>query len=100
MIWSFAKQFLALLLDVLIWRCRTERAKDLEIALLRQQLRLLQRQQTRPPHLRPVDRALLAVLAHALNTVGRALRHPWHQSCLLVTPATLLRWHRELVRRK
>jgi transposase InsO family protein len=100
MIWSFAAQLLALLLDVLTLRCHTERAKDLEIALLRQQLRLLQRQQTRSPRLRPADRALLAVLAHALSAVGRAVHHPWHQSCLLVTPATLLRWHRELVRRK
>jgi transposase InsO family protein len=100
MVWSFATRVLALLLDLFTWRYRTERAKDVEIALLRQQLRLLQRQQTRPPRLRPADRALLAVLAHALSTLGRAVRHPWHRSCLLVTPATLLRWHRELVRRK
>jgi transposase InsO family protein len=89
-----------LLLDLLTARRCTERAKDLEIALLRQQLRLLQRQQTRPPRLRPADRTLLAVLAHALSILGRAVRSPWHQSCLLVTPATMLRWHRELVRRK
>jgi transposase InsO family protein len=42
----------------------------------------------------------LAVLAHTLSSLSRVVRSPWHQSCLLVTPATLLRWHRELVRRK
>ena len=39
MILSFVAQLLALLLDLLTTRHRSERAKDLEIALLRQQLR-------------------------------------------------------------
>jgi Homeodomain-like domain len=41
---------------------------------------------------RPVDRALLAALARALP------RSAW--SGLSVRPATLLRWHRQLVRRR
>jgi len=41
MIWSSVTQLLALLLDLLTTRRQEERAKDLEIALLRQQLRLL-----------------------------------------------------------
>jgi Homeodomain-like domain len=100
MVWSIAAQLLTLLLDLLVARRKTDRAKDLEIALLRQQLRLLQRQQAYPPHLRRVDRAILAVLAHTLRAVARPARHAWQQSCMLVTPATILRWHRELVRRK
>jgi transposase len=100
MIWSFVAQLLALLLDLLTPRRRPERAKDLEIALLRQQLRLLRRQQARPPRLRQAERLILAVLAHRLSPLARAARYPWHASCLLVSPATLLRWHRELVRRK
>jgi hypothetical protein len=36
MAWSFAAQLLALLLDLLTTRRHSERAKDLEIALLRQ----------------------------------------------------------------
>jgi putative transposase len=44
------------------------------------------------PSLRPADRALLAALVRALP---RRRRHG-----LIVTPQTLLRWHRELVRRK
>jgi hypothetical protein len=42
MILSFVAQLLACLLDLLTTRRHSERAKDLEIALLRQQLRLLQ----------------------------------------------------------
>jgi hypothetical protein len=44
-----------------------------------------------PPRLRPVDRALLAVAARALP------RDRWASFCI---PQTLLRWHRELERRK
>jgi hypothetical protein len=100
MILSFVAQLLALLLDLFTTRRHSERAKDLEIALLRQQLRLLQRQSSRRPPLRPSDRVLLAGLAHRLHTLASATSQPWQASCLLVSPATILRWHRELVRRK
>jgi transposase len=100
MAWSFAAQLLTLLIDLLTTHHHSERAKDLEIALLRQQLCLLRRQQARPPRLRRADRVFLATLAHRLSTLARATRQPWHASCLLVSPATILRWHRELVRRK
>jgi hypothetical protein len=100
MIASFVAQVLTVLFDLFMARRISERAKDLEITLLRQQLRLLQRQQVHSPRLRRADRVLLAVLAKRLSTLARAVRHPWHASCLLVSPATILRWHRELVRRK
>jgi putative transposase len=66
-------------------------AKDVEIAVLRHQLRVLRRQVARPSF-RPIDRAFLAA-------AGRALpRDRW--GSFLITPQTLLRWHRTLVRRK
>jgi putative transposase len=52
---------------------------------------VLARQQQRP-RLRPADRAFIAALARLLP---RRRRYG-----LVVTPATLLRWHRELVRRR
>ena len=45
-----------------------------------------------PPKLRAIDRVLLAAASRSIP------RDRW--SCFLVTPATLVRWHRELVRRK
>ncbi|MCA1698707.1 MAG: integrase core domain-containing protein [Actinobacteria bacterium] len=66
-------------------------SKDVEIAVLRHQLRVLRRQASRP-QLRPIDRAFLAAAARLLP------RDRW--SSFLVTPQTLLRWHRELVARK
>jgi putative transposase len=61
-----------------------------EIAVLRHQLAVLRRQVTRPRY-SPTDRMLLASLARLLS------RERW--SIFLLTPATLLRWHRELVTR-
>ena len=66
-------------------------AKDLEILVLHHQLRVLQRTAGRPK-LRPIDRVLLAAASRVLP------RDRW--AAFLVTPSTLLRWHRELVRRK
>src|SRR5829696_6287230 len=66
-------------------------AKDVEIAVLRHQLTVLRRQVARPRYT-PSDRLVLAVLARLLP------RERW--SAFLVTPATLLRWHRDLVRRR
>ena len=66
-------------------------AKDLEILVLRNQLRVLQRTAGRP-RLKPIDRVLLAAASRVLP------RDRW--AAFLVTPSTLLRWHRELVRRK
>jgi putative transposase len=66
-------------------------SKDVEILVLRHQLRVLQRRSGRPK-LRAIDRALLAAVSRAIP------RDRW--VAFLVTPATLLRWHRELVRRK
>src|SRR5450759_2658476 len=72
-------------------RDRDDGAKDLEILVLRHQLRVLQRT-AGPPRLRPIDRVLLAAASRVIP------RDRW--VAFLVTPGTLLRWHRELVRRK
>ena len=69
---------------------RSGRAKDLEIIVLRHQLQVLGRTTSRPA-LTDDDRTLLAAIAQALP---RPRRHGW-----LVTPDTLLRWHRRRVAR-
>ncbi|MGW9031354.1 integrase [Streptomyces sp. NPDC055722] len=63
-------------------------AKDVELLVLRHQLAVLQRQ-VGQPRLEPADRVLLAALSRLLP------RQSW--STFFVTPATLLRWHRELI---
>ena len=69
-------------------RSRSEREKEIEILLLRHQLLVLERQVARP-QLSQADRVLLAGFSRVLP------RRRWES--FFVTPATLLRWHRELV---
>ena len=73
---------------------REEAWKTAEILLLRHQLAVLQRQQPRRPDLDWADRALLATL---LSVIPKARRHGLR---LLVTPDTILRWHRDIARRR
>src|SRR6266702_7599241 len=64
------------------------------ILILRHQLVVLQRRQPRRPHLKWADRALLAAL---LSVIPKSRRQGLR---LLVTPDTILRWHRDIVRRR
>ncbi len=89
---SFLYWSLRRLLELVVLRFRSEREKEIEILLLRHQLRVLQRQVARP-QLTQADRALLAAFSRVLP------RRAWKRS-FLVTPATVLRWHRELVARR
>jgi len=66
-------------------------AKDAEILVLRHQLAVLRRQVGRP-RFTWSDRAVIAALAKLVS------RERW--AAFLVTPETILRWHRTLVRRR
>jgi transposase InsO family protein len=91
MFFSFLYLAVRALFGLLVRSRRGPGIKDVELLVLRHELEILRRQAGRPK-LRPVDRALLAAAACYLP----------RSSCrsLLVTPRTLLRWHRSLVRRK
>jgi len=77
-------------MQLLALLARRDAAKELEILVLRHQLAVLHRQ-TPHPRLEPADRALLAAISRVLP------RACW--SCFIVTPQTLLRWHRRMVAR-
>ena len=92
MLWSFVYLCLLRILDLVVLARRQEADKDLEIMVLRHQLRVLERQIPGRVAYRPADRALLAALGRLLP------RTRW--DALLITPATVLRWQRELAKRK
>ena len=70
---------------------RLQDEKEVELLVLRHQVKVLQRQVTRP-RLNRLDRVLLAAASRAMT------RSSW--SSFVVRPETLLCWHRELVRKK
>src|SRR4249919_2062317 len=73
---------------------RQETWRIAEILILRHQLAVLQRHQPRRPKLNWADRALLATL---LGVIPKARRQGLR---LLVTPDTIVRWRRDIVRRR
>jgi putative transposase len=70
---------------------RSDASKEAEILVLRHQVAVLRRQVARP-QLSWADRAMQAALSRLVP------RSRWPR--LFVTPETVLRWHRDLVRRR
>jgi len=79
------------LFELVVLLARSDRSKELEIVVLRHEISILRRQ-VRRPQLSWRDRLVLAALSRVLP------RRSW--AALVVTPETLLRWHRRLVARR
>jgi putative transposase len=88
---SFCYLAFGSLLRLLAARHRDAVAREAELLALRHELRVLRRQHRRPT-LTHADRAFLAALARIMP--------PDRRRGLIVTPHTLLAWHRQLIRRK
>jgi hypothetical protein len=89
----------SLLLDLIWVARRTEIDKDVEILLLRQQLRILQRKYPRSPRISRWEKLTLVLFVNQLTKLSTSNRVRFSQVVLLFKPDTLLKWHRELVRR-
>jgi putative transposase len=100
MLWFVVAQVFTLMLDIFALRRQSEREKDIEIHLLRQQLRIAERKQTRPLLLSRWEKLSLVVLTARLKTIAAGGRERLRQVMRLFQPETVLKWHRELVRQK
>src|SRR3954466_13834550 len=81
-------QMFSKLVGWIVLRTRSDATKDIEILVLRHQLAVLQPRTPRP-RMSGTDRALIAALTRLLPARRRI--------GLLITPATVLRWHRQLI---
>jgi putative transposase len=89
--WSLCYFVLRRLLQLAALRFRPDEFKELEIVVLRHELAVLRRQLARP-ELSASDRVFLAAASRLLP------RASWRS--FVVTPTTLLRWHRRLVAKR
>src|SRR6266545_2363325 len=88
---SLVYALVRLLVDLALVRSRSAAGRDVELLALRHEVRVLRRQVKRTAW-RPSDRFVFAALSRCLPRAAWAV--------LPVRPETLLRWHRDLVRRK
>ncbi len=100
MIFALVHNFMTLVLEVLATVGIAADEKDLEIALLRQQLRILERKGKGKQRLALPEKLMLVALVGKLKANGHALHEQWRACLIVVQPETLLKWHRDLVRRK
>src|SRR5436190_321407 len=78
----------------------TESEKDLEIMVLRQQLRIVEPKQQRGPQIPRWQKVALVALVIRWKVKAVKSQRQLKHSLLLFKPETLLDWHRELVRRQ
>ena len=90
----------SLVVDTLTLRRKAANDKDLEIMVLRHQLRILQRKVDSKSRFSRSEKVILAVLVIAFKAQIKGLHSRLDEALLLFKPDTVLKWHRELVKRK
>ena len=78
----------------------SDQEKDLEILILRYQLNILQRKHDHIIRPDRIDRMILSVLADRLKHLSERSASKLSDMIPIFQPETILRWHREIVRKK
>jgi cytochrome c-type biogenesis protein CcmH/NrfG len=88
--YAIVTYFLACLVDLLTAKWTSADEKDIEIALLRQQLRIVECRRERGPHIPRWQKVPLAVLADRLKERSQQAKEKLEATILLFRPATLI----------
>ena len=100
MLWSFIGSIFSVLLSFVYLSLLSEEDKDLEIIILRHQLDVMVRKQKQPVRPNRAEKATLALLKARLKKNTKRTIRQLGDVIRIVRPETVIRWHRELVRRK
>ncbi|MBE0411776.1 MAG: helix-turn-helix domain-containing protein, partial [Anaerolineales bacterium] len=100
MVWFILAHIFRILVAVISVSRLSDLEKDLEILLLRHQLAILQRKTNKPVKPNQIEKLTLAILTAKLQQVTQRPSNQLHNFIRIFQPETVLRWHRELVRRK
>jgi hypothetical protein len=92
--------FLSFMLDLVAIAHRGKLEKDLELLLLRQQVRILQRKCPTRLRISSWEKLSLAVLTAKFTHLSHNPRAHLHSILIIFKPDTVLKWHRELIRWK
>jgi putative transposase len=84
----------------LLLQRQTDRTKDLQILLLRRQLNIARRTLDRPIRPSRTEKFLLALLTVKFKQLTHLSVNKLQDVILIFQPTTVLKWHRQLVRRK
>ena len=98
--WFILKHIFSTIFSFVNIRRSSEQDKDLEILILRQQLSILERKLNHPIRPNRVEKLTLAVLTTQLQSISQQTTEQLGSVIRIFKPETILRWHRDLVRRK
>jgi putative transposase len=97
--WFILKHIFSTMFSFITIGRLSEQDKDLEILVLRQQLSILQRKLDHPIRPSRVEKMTLAVLTTKIKQLSHRATDQLQDVIRIFQPETILRWHRELVRR-
>lgn len=100
MAWFILSQIFSTLLTMLRLGRTSDRDKDLEILILRQQPGILQRQIDKPIKPNRAEKLTLAVLSANLKKQSNRPVKQFGSLIRIFQPETVFRWHSALVKRK
>jgi hypothetical protein len=100
MVWFIITHIISTILSMIQVSRLSDKDKDMEVIILRHQLAVMTRLHAKPVKPNRAEKLTLAVLTKKLRqSTNRSTSH-LRDVIRIVQPETILRWHRELVRRK